>query len=51
MAVLAQPDVRMKIEEQRWSVIGNTSEQFRALLKDDMAEVEAAFHSAGVKPE
>lgn len=51
VAVLAQPDVRTKIEEQRWSVIGNTSEQFRALLKDDMAVVEAAFNSAGIKPE
>lgn len=49
--VLAQPDVRKKIEEQQWSVVGGTPEEFRASLAADMPTIEAAFKVAGVKAE
>ncbi|MEK7944735.1 tripartite tricarboxylate transporter substrate binding protein [Pigmentiphaga sp. YJ18] len=50
-AVLQQPDVRAKIEEQHWSVIGSSPEAFAASLRDDTAILRAAVDMAGVKPE
>ncbi|VCU69182.1 Tripartite tricarboxylate transporter family receptor [Pigmentiphaga humi] len=49
--VLQQPDIRAKIDEQHWSVIGSTPEAFGAALKNDMAVLRDAFEMAGVKPE
>ncbi len=50
-AVLQQPDVRAKIEEQHWSVIGGTAEGFGRMLREDNAIVREAAGIAGVKPE
>ncbi|WP_158213248.1 tripartite tricarboxylate transporter substrate binding protein [Pigmentiphaga sp. NML080357] len=50
-AVLKQPDVRTKIEEQHWSVIGSTPEEFGAALRDDVSILRTAVEMAGVKPE
>lgn len=49
--VLQQPDVRRKIEEQRWSVIGGTPEDFRKTIASDLKTIGAAVNSAGIKPE
>lgn len=49
--VLQQPDVRAKIEEQHWSVIGGTPEDFDKMLREDNAIVREAVEVAGVKPE
>ncbi len=50
-AALKEPDVRAKIEEQQWSVIGGSPEEFRKSIASDMATVGAAFKSANIKPE
>jgi tripartite-type tricarboxylate transporter receptor subunit TctC len=51
VTVLVQPEVRDRIKEEQWSVIGSTPDEFRALIKRDLSIIEAAFKSAGVKPE
>lgn len=50
-AALKEPDVRAKIEEQQWSVIGGSPEEFRKTITSDIATVGAAFKSANIKPE
>ena len=50
-AALQQPDVGAKIEEQQWSVIGGSPDDFRKSITSDMASVGAAFKSANIKPE
>lgn len=49
--VLQQPDVRQKIEEQHWQVIGNTPSQFGELIRADRASIEAAVKLAEIEPE
>jgi tripartite-type tricarboxylate transporter receptor subunit TctC len=51
VSVLGQADVRDRIKEEQWSVIASTPEEFRALIQRDLPIIEAAFRSAGVKPE
>lgn len=48
---LQQPDVRARIEEQQWSVIGGSPEDFRKSIASDLSTVAAAFKSANIKPE
>ncbi|MGD9941756.1 MAG: Bug family tripartite tricarboxylate transporter substrate binding protein [Burkholderiaceae bacterium] len=50
-AVLQQPDVRAKIEEQKWSVIGGSPDDFRKAIASDLETVGEAFKSANIKPE
>lgn len=50
-AALKEPDVRAKIEEQQWSVIGGSPEEFRKTITSDIATVGTAFKSANIKPE
>ncbi len=49
--VLKQADVRTKIEEQHWSVISSTPQEFGDALRADIPVIQAAFDVAGVKPE
>ena len=51
VSVLGQADVRDRIKEEQWSVIASTPEEFRVLIQRDLPIIEAAFRSAGVKPE
>ena len=50
-AALQQPDVRARIEEQQWSVIGGSPEDFRKSIASDLETVGQAFKSANIKPE
>lgn len=50
-AALQQPDVRARIEEQQWSVIGGSPEDFRKNIASDMDNIAAAVKSANIKPE
>jgi tripartite-type tricarboxylate transporter receptor subunit TctC len=51
VAVVAQPEVRAKILEERWGLVGSTPEQFRAQIQRDLPIIEAAVKAAGIKPE
>lgn len=51
LATLQQPDVRARIEEQQWSVIGGSPEEFRRSIASDLETVGHAFKSANIKPE
>lgn len=46
---LQQPDVRARIEEQQWSVIGGSPEDFRKSIAADMITIGAAVKSANIK--
>lgn len=50
-AALQEPDVRARIEEQQWSVIGGSPEDFRRNIAADLETVGLAFKSANIKPE
>ncbi len=50
-AALQQPDVRARIAEQQWSVIGGSPEEFRKSIESDLETVGQAFKSANIKPE
>ncbi len=50
-ATLQQPDVRARIEDQQWSVIGGSPEDFRKSIASDLETVGQAFKSANIKPE
>lgn len=50
-AALQQPDVRARIEEQQWSVIGGSPEDFRKSIATDLETVRQAFKSANIQPE
>lgn len=50
-SALQQPEVKAKIEEQQWTVIGGSQEQFRKLLESDLKVIAAMVQNAGVKPE
>ncbi len=50
-AVLQDPEVRARIEEQQWSVIGGSPEDFRKSIATDLETVGQAFKSANIKPE
>lgn len=49
--VLQQVDIRQKIEEQQWSVIGGSADQFSKTIATDMKIIANAVKSAGIKPE
>ncbi|MBL0423345.1 tripartite tricarboxylate transporter substrate binding protein [Ramlibacter sp. AW1] len=50
-AVLQQPDVLARIEQQQWTPIGGTPEDFKASIAADMKVIGDAVGSAGIKPE
>lgn len=50
-AALQQPEVRAKIQEQQWTVLGGSQDQFRKLLEADLKVIGTMVQSAGVKPE
>jgi tripartite-type tricarboxylate transporter receptor subunit TctC len=45
------PDVRAKLETSDFAVIGDTPEQFAALLKDGIARYGAIIKAAGIPPQ
>lgn len=51
LTTLQQPDVRARIEEQQWGVIGGSPEEFRKTIASDLETVGEAFKSANIKPE
>jgi len=44
------PDVRERLASLGWTPIGNTSEQFAAVIKSDLARWAEAFKAGGGKP-
>jgi tripartite-type tricarboxylate transporter receptor subunit TctC len=51
VAALNSPDVRPKLEEIGYSVIGGTPEQFAALIADGIVRYGAIIKAAGIQPE
>ncbi len=45
------PDVKQKLLEQGAEPVGNTSEEFGAMLKDEVLKWREVVHAAGIKPE
>ena len=50
-ATLQQPDVRQKIEEQQWTVMGGSPDQFGKSIAADLKIIAGAVKSADIKPE
>jgi tripartite-type tricarboxylate transporter receptor subunit TctC len=48
---LQQPDVRRKIEEEQWRVLGGSPADLATMIESDMPVIAASFKAAGVKPE
>ena len=48
---LNTPDLRKAFEEQALTVIGNTPEQFAAMMKSSFQVYQKAIKVAGLKPE
>ena len=49
VAVLALPDVRERLASDGSEVIGNTPEEFTAMLKSEIARWQAAVKAAGIQ--
>jgi tripartite-type tricarboxylate transporter receptor subunit TctC len=47
--ILAQPDVRAKLESMGLQLVGNTPEQFTALVKDELPMWGRVLKDAGIK--
>ena len=45
------PDVRQRFDQVGQQFVGNTPEQFAAVIRDDMAKWEKVVKAAGIKPE
>jgi tripartite-type tricarboxylate transporter receptor subunit TctC len=50
-AVLAQPEIRQRLIETGFEIVGSTVEAFDELLKRDSAKFGKALRDAGIKPE
>ena len=48
---LESPDVRPKIEDNGYAVIGGTPEEFRALIRDGIARFGTIIKAAGIEPQ
>ena len=48
---LNAPDVRRTLEDLGYTVIGGTSEQFAALIRDGIERYGAIIKAAGIQPE
>jgi len=48
---LASPDVRLKIEDNGYAVIGGTPEEFRALIRDGIERFGTIIKAAGIEPQ
>lgn len=48
---LQQPEVRRKIDEEQWRVLGGSPAELAEIIETDMPTIAAAFKAAGVKPE
>jgi tripartite-type tricarboxylate transporter receptor subunit TctC len=49
--ILQMPDIRGRLEENGYTIIGGSPEQFRALLADGIARFGQIIRTAGIKPE
>ena len=49
--VLQQPDVRKKIEEEHWRVLGGSPAELAEIMEADWPAIAAVVKTAGVKPE
>ncbi len=49
--ILQQPDVKQRLLEQGGEPIGNTQEQFAAVLKSDIAKYSKIMRESGTKAE
>lgn len=47
---LALPEVRKKIEEEQWRVMGGSPQDLARLISNDRPMVEAAIKAAGIQP-
>ncbi|MNQ96249.1 Tripartite tricarboxylate transporter family receptor [compost metagenome] len=48
---LQLPEVRKKIEEEQWRVMGGSPQDLARLISNDRPMVEAAIKAAGIQPE
>lgn len=48
---LQLPEVRKKIEEEQWRVMGGSPQDMAGLISNDRPMVEAAIKAAGIQPE
>jgi tripartite-type tricarboxylate transporter receptor subunit TctC len=51
VAVLAMPDVKEKIVQLGFDVVGNTPEQYAAIVKNDIAKWARVVKASGAKPD
>jgi tripartite-type tricarboxylate transporter receptor subunit TctC len=51
VAVLAQPEVRERIVQLGFDVVGNTPEQYAAIVKSDIAKWTNVVKASGAKPD
>jgi tripartite-type tricarboxylate transporter receptor subunit TctC len=51
IAVLAMPDVKEKIVQLGFDVVGNTPEQYAAIVKSDIAKWTKVVKASGAKPD
>lgn len=49
--VLEMPEVRKKIEEEQWRVLGGSPQDLGHMISNDRPMIEAAIKAAGLKPE
>ncbi|GAB2491244.1 tripartite tricarboxylate transporter substrate binding protein [Comamonas humi] len=49
--VLEMPEVRKRIEEEQWRVMGGSAQDLGRMISNDRPMVEAAVKAAGLKPE
>ncbi|MDB5867303.1 MAG: transporter substrate-binding protein [Betaproteobacteria bacterium] len=49
--VLAEPDVRARLEAAGFEIIGNSPEQFGRTIRGDLARFASVIRVSGIKPE
>jgi tripartite-type tricarboxylate transporter receptor subunit TctC len=45
------PESRLKFEDAGFAIIGNTPEEFAAMVRRDIETTEQVIKAAGIKPE